>query len=104
MAFGTTATIADLIGGKGERQYGLSSINQRAHALQAALLAEQAGCDSALITAALMHDIGHMVHDLGEDPADGGSLLTPRPGLLARRLARPGSPQRGLRGDAAGQK
>ena len=43
-------------------------VNQRAHALQAALLAEQAGCDAALVTAALLHDIGHMVHDLGETP------------------------------------
>lgn len=68
----TIATIAALIGGKGERQYGLSNINQRAHALQAALLAEQAGCDSPLIVAALVHDIGHMVHDLGEDPAKDG--------------------------------
>lgn len=66
------AMIASLIDGKGERQYGLSSVNQRAHALQAAMLAEQSGCDSALITAALLHDIGHMVHNLGEDPASEG--------------------------------
>lgn len=66
------AMIAALMDGKGERQYGLGSVNQRAHALQAALLAEQSGCDSALITAALLHDIGHMVHDLGEDPAADG--------------------------------
>jgi phosphonate degradation associated HDIG domain protein len=64
--------IADTIEGKGHRMYGLSAINQRAHALQAALLAEQAGCDAALISAALLHDIGHMVHDLGEDPAGKG--------------------------------
>ena len=64
--------VAALIKGKGERQYGLSMVNQRAHALQAALLAEQAGCSSALITAALLHDIGHMVHQLGEDPAAAG--------------------------------
>jgi hypothetical protein len=63
---------ADLIDGKGERQYGLASVNQRAHALQAALLAEQTGCDPALITAALLHDIGHMVHDLGDNPAEQG--------------------------------
>ncbi len=68
----TIATIVELIGGKGQRQYGLSNINQRAHALQAARLAEQAGCDSALIVAALVHDIGHMVHDLGDDPAKDG--------------------------------
>lgn len=64
--------LVDLIDGKGHRAYGLSHINQRAHALQAALLAEQAGCTSALITASLLHDIGHMVHDLGEDPAARG--------------------------------
>lgn len=68
----TMAMIVELIGGKGKRQYGLSTINQRAHALQAALLAEQAGCGSALIVAALVHDIGHMVHDLGDDPAKDG--------------------------------
>ena len=64
--------IGDIIEGKGHRMYGLSAINQRAHALQAAWLAEQAGCDAALITACLLHDIGHMVHDLGEDPAGDG--------------------------------
>jgi [1-hydroxy-2-(trimethylamino)ethyl]phosphonate dioxygenase len=65
-------TIGEIIEGKGHRLYGLSAINQRAHALQAAWLAEQAGRDAALITACLLHDIGHMVHDLGEDPAKRG--------------------------------
>jgi len=72
MTVDAVAMIAALIVGKGGRNYGLSLINQRAHALQAARLAEQSGCDSALITAALLHDIGHMVHDLGEDPAHAG--------------------------------
>jgi phosphonate degradation associated HDIG domain protein len=66
------AMIGDIIEGKGHRLYGLSAINQRAHALQAAWLAEQAGGDAALITASLLHDIGHMVHDLGDDPARDG--------------------------------
>jgi phosphonate degradation associated HDIG domain protein len=69
---GLTAMIGEIIEGKGHRLYGLSAINQRAHALQAAWLAEQAGCDAALITACLLHDIGHMVHDLGQDPARDG--------------------------------
>jgi phosphonate degradation associated HDIG domain protein len=64
--------IGEIIEGKGHRLYGLSAINQRAHALQAAWLSEQAGCGPALITACLLHDIGHMVHDLGEDPAGKG--------------------------------
>jgi phosphonate degradation associated HDIG domain protein len=64
--------IGDIFEGKGHRLYVLSAINQQAHALQAAWLAEKAGCDAALITACLLHDIGHMVHDLGEDPAKDG--------------------------------
>lgn len=72
MANDIVADLVDLIDGKGHRQYGLSHINQRAHALQAAWLAEKAGCSSALITACLLHDIGHMVHDLGENPAERG--------------------------------
>jgi len=67
-----TAMIGDIIEGKGHRRYGLSAINQTAHALQAASLAEQSNCDAALITACLLHDIGHMVHDLGDDPAKDG--------------------------------
>lgn len=65
-------TFTDLIDGKGHHAYGLSNLNQRAHALQAALLAERSGGSAALITASLLHDIGHMVHDLGENPAAQG--------------------------------
>ena len=64
--------IGDIIDGKGHRSYGLSAVNQRAHALQTAWLAEKAGCDASLIAACLLHDIGHMVHDLGENPAEHG--------------------------------
>ena len=64
--------LAALIERKGEGRYGLSDVNQREHALQAAWLAERSGCDAALIVAALLHDIGHMVHDLGENPAADG--------------------------------
>lgn len=67
-----TTELAELLQGKGSKRYGLSDVNQLQHALQAALLAEQAGCDAALITAALLHDIGHMVHNLGENPAEEG--------------------------------
>jgi phosphonate degradation associated HDIG domain protein len=66
------AALIAIINGKGHHRYGLSELNQRAHALQAALLAERAGCASALVAACLLHDIGHMVHDLGRDPAASG--------------------------------
>ncbi len=64
--------IAELLTLKAEGTYGLSAINQRQHALQAALLAEAQGCPEALIVACLLHDIGHMVHNLGENPAEAG--------------------------------
>jgi phosphonate degradation associated HDIG domain protein len=45
-------------------------VTQLAHALQSAREAEKARASDELITAALLHDIGHLVHDLPqEDPA-----------------------------------
>jgi len=69
---GSVAWLASLMADKGRRQYGLHDVTQLQHALQAALFAEQSGASPALITAALLHDIGHMVHDLGENPAEAG--------------------------------
>jgi phosphonate degradation associated HDIG domain protein len=46
-------------------------VNQIQHALQCGQLAERAGASAALITAAFLHDIGHMLH---RDPA--GALAT----------------------------
>ena len=64
--------LASLLTEKGNGLYGLSSVLQMQHALQAAWLAERDGRQPALITAALLHDIGHLVHDLGENPAEHG--------------------------------
>jgi len=64
--------IAELLTLKAEGQYGLSAINQKQHALQSAWLAERQGCSAALIIASLLHDIGHMVHELGDNPAEHG--------------------------------
>jgi phosphonate degradation associated HDIG domain protein len=66
------ADIARRLDVNGQHRYGLSDINQIQHGLQAAWLAEQAGDPPSLIAAALMHDIGHMLHDLGENPAGEG--------------------------------
>jgi phosphonate degradation associated HDIG domain protein len=57
---------------RADRRYGLASINQRAHALQAAHLARERGLTEAVVVAALLHDIGHMVHGLGEHAAAHG--------------------------------
>jgi predicted HD phosphohydrolase len=72
MAQDAVTALAELLEGKGRRRYGLSDVNQLQHALQAAMLVEQAGCNAALVTAALLHDVGHMVHNLGENPAEEG--------------------------------
>ena len=64
--------IADLYRKKGGSMYGGESVTQEEHALQAAMLAEDCGASPALISAALLHDIGHLLHDLPDDVADQG--------------------------------
>ena len=63
--------IMALYGRKGDLAYG-EGVSMRAHALQAAMLAEKAHAGPALIVAALLHDIGHLLHELPEDIADRG--------------------------------
>lgn len=64
--------IQGLLEGRAEGRYGLSLVNQQQHALQAAWLAERESRGDAMVAAALLHDIGHLVHDLGENAADEG--------------------------------
>jgi len=52
-----------LLSEKGAIRYGAEAVSQRDHALQCAALAERAGASDALITAALLHDIGHLTDD-----------------------------------------
>jgi phosphonate degradation associated HDIG domain protein len=54
--------IFDVFRNAGARDYGDERITQTAHALQCGWLAEKAGADAALVTAALLHDIGHLVN------------------------------------------
>ena len=53
---------------RGHEQYTGEPVTQLEHALQCALLAEQEGADDELVTAALLHDLGHLLHDLGASP------------------------------------
>lgn len=57
---------------RGGSLYGGEAVTQEEHALQAALLAEQSGASAELIAAALLHDIGHLLHDLPDDAPDQG--------------------------------
>jgi len=64
--------LLDIFVGRATRRYGLSEINQLQHALQSAALAEADGAPAATVLASLLHDVGHMIHALGEDPAARG--------------------------------
>lgn len=56
---------------RGAETYG-EGVSQLEHALQCALCAERDGAGPALIAATLLHDVGHLIHDLPVDIADQG--------------------------------
>lgn len=64
--------IFDLFARRGEEAYFGEPVSQLEHALQTVLQAEQANASDSLIVAALLHDIGHLLHKLPEDIADQG--------------------------------
>ena len=57
---------------KGEALYFGEAVTETEHALQSAHLAAQAGAGPELVAAALLHDVGHLLHGLGEDVAERG--------------------------------
>jgi phosphonate degradation associated HDIG domain protein len=65
-------TIADLLETRGRALYFGEAVTEAEHALQSAHLAEADGADDALVAAALLHDVGHLLHRHGEDVADRG--------------------------------
>ena len=68
----TLAEIEHLFGERGGSMYAGEPVTQTEHALQCAMLAEQEDGSSAMITAALLHDIGHLLHGHDEDCAEQG--------------------------------
>ena len=60
--------IEQLFARRGGEQYAGEPVTQLQHALQTAWLAEQAGENDDLVTAALLHDLGHLLHNLGATP------------------------------------
>lgn len=67
----TVDYILDLYATRGDDHYG-EDVSQREHAEQCACHARLDGAGDALIVAALLHDIGHLLHKFGEDAADRG--------------------------------
>ncbi|MFM7186860.1 MAG: phosphonate degradation HD-domain oxygenase [Armatimonadota bacterium] len=68
----TTATVIDLFAIHGSSEYGGEAVTQEEHALQCAELAAAGGAPETLIAAALLHDIGHLLHDLPADAPERG--------------------------------
>lgn len=68
----TADEIIEFFAQRGNSQYGGEAVSQLEHALQSAALAEEEQAAPALIVAALLHDFGHLLHDLPDDAPDQG--------------------------------
>lgn len=64
--------LIELFTRRGGEAYLGEPVSQLEHALQTAFQAERAGAAEALIAAALLHDIGHLLPNQPEDLADHG--------------------------------
>jgi len=64
----TIADIELLFARHGGDQYSGEPVTQLEHALQTAHLAEQSDAGDPLVTACLLHDLGHLLNDQGETP------------------------------------
>jgi predicted HD phosphohydrolase len=60
--------IEGLFARHGGEQYSGEPVTQLEHALQTAHFAELAGAGDALVTACLLHDLGHLLNHQGETP------------------------------------
>ena len=68
----TVDSAIELLTQGGVHRYGGEPVSQLAHALQCAHLAKSENAPDDLVIAALLHDLGHLVHDPGEDAAKQG--------------------------------
>jgi phosphonate degradation associated HDIG domain protein len=62
----------DLLASQGGGAYFGEPVTVLEHCLQAAHFAAEAGSAPTLVAAALLHDVGHLLHTEGEDAADHG--------------------------------
>ena len=56
----------------GHIAYAGEPVTQLQHALQSGALAQEAGADEALVAAAFLHDLGHLLNLQGETPTERG--------------------------------
>lgn len=67
-----TAELLRLFHDRGGSLYGGEGVTQAEHALHTAWLAEREVAPAALVTAALLNDVGHLLHDLPDDAPERG--------------------------------
>ncbi len=82
--------IFDNLAGRGHEMYGGEAVTQLQHALQCATMARRAGATASLVTAALLHDYGHLVVDdgAGDDGAAERGIDMLHEEVAAAHLAR----------------
>ncbi len=68
----TLADLGRIFRERGHLAYSGEPVTQLEHALQSAHRAEQDGATPELITAALLHDLGHLLNLQGETPSERG--------------------------------
>ncbi len=73
MTMGPADQVLALFSSRGHEHHG-EVIDQQSHALQSAVLAQAVGADDALVVAALLHDIGHLVAAAGHGPRSDRSI------------------------------
>lgn len=64
--------LLDLLSAKGNDAYFGEQVSVLEHCLQCAYFAERSNASPAVIAAALLHDVGHILHGLPEDIAQHG--------------------------------
>jgi phosphonate degradation associated HDIG domain protein len=64
--------VMELLQEAGAHRYGGEPVSQLEHALQCAHWAEAENATDELVVAALLHDLGHLLHTLGDDAAQRG--------------------------------
>jgi phosphonate degradation associated HDIG domain protein len=64
--------VFELFNRRGRDAYFGEQVSNLEHSLQAAWFATEAGAEPELVVAALLHDVGHLLHGMPEDIADHG--------------------------------
>jgi phosphonate degradation associated HDIG domain protein len=74
MVHSSTEHVLRLFNLRGQGRYGSEQVSQLQHALQCAVLAKRQGASGAMIAAALLHDLGHIIDEQAMPESDEQNL------------------------------